>query len=147
MNYELLVLLLLILLTICFIFLVRSLMEVKGWEYKFEMRVKEWLEGEERSIREDAIQRSALTRSGKALEKLCPFLADFGYDPHDVRWLGDPVDLIVFDGYAEGHRTGDGLRQIVFVEIKSGKSKLTKAQRKIKALVTDGKVCWDEFKI
>lgn len=91
MNYELLMLLLLILLTICFIFLVRSLLEVKGWEYKFEMRVKEWLEREERNIREDAIKRSALTRSGKALEKLCPFLTNFGYDPHDVRWLGETL--------------------------------------------------------
>jgi predicted Holliday junction resolvase-like endonuclease len=147
LNVELIILLLIVILVVCFILLLRAMVALKGWQDKFEMRLQEWREREEGGIREDAIKRSALTRSGKALEKLIPFLPEFGYNPHDVRWMGDPIDLVVFDGYAEGNRTGEGLRQIVFVEVKSGESKLTKAQRKIKQLVSEGKVCWDEFRI
>ena len=74
------------------------------WRMKFEQRVREFLESSEEGIRKDAITRSARTLSGKALEKLVPFLERFGHDPHDVRWIGDPVDLIVFDGYSDSGR-------------------------------------------
>lgn len=114
----------------------------REWQIKFEQKIKEWIEREEEKIREDAISRSARTLSGKALEKLIPFLKDFKYDPHDVRWLGDPVDLVVFDGYSK-----QNLDKIVFCEVKSGESKLTKIQNKIKELIEKQKIGWDEFRI
>lgn len=115
------------------------------WKYKFEHKVKEWIEKEERKIREDAILRSARTLSGKTLERLIPFLEKFDYDPHDVRWLGDPVDLVVFDGYSKNN--GKDLDQIVFLEVKSGQSKLTKIQNKIKQIINERKIKWEEFRI
>jgi predicted Holliday junction resolvase-like endonuclease len=112
------------------------------WKLKFEQKVKEWVEKEEKRIREDAINRSARALSGKTLEKLIPFLDRFKHNPHDVRWLGDPIDLIVFDGYSE-----DNPQKITFLEIKSGNSKLTSKQNKIKELVEKKKVEWEEFRI
>jgi predicted Holliday junction resolvase-like endonuclease len=58
------------------------------------------------------------------------------------RWLGDPIDLIVFDGYSE-----DNPQKITFLEIKSGNSKLTSKQNKIKELIEKKKVEWEEFRI
>ncbi len=115
----------------------------REWQIKFEQKVKDWLQEEERRIREDAINRSARTLSGKALEKLVPFLEDFPYDPHDIRWLGDPIDLVVFDGYSSKGEP----EQIVFCEVKSGESKLSKMQKKIKDLVEKKKVKWHEFRV
>jgi predicted Holliday junction resolvase-like endonuclease len=112
------------------------------WKLKFEQKVKEWVEKEEKRIREDAINRSARALSGKTLEKLIPFLDRFKHNPHDVRWLGDPIDLIVFDGYSE-----DDPQKITFLEIKSGNSKLTSKQNKIKELIEKKKVEWEEFRI
>jgi|FaiFalDrversion2_1042247.scaffolds.fasta_scaffold00044_3 predicted Holliday junction resolvase-like endonuclease len=112
------------------------------WKLKFEQKVKEWVEKEEKRIREDAINRSARALSGKTLEKLIPFLDRFKHNPHDVRWLGDPIDLIVFDGYSE-----DNPQKITFLEIKSGNSKLTSKQNKIKELIEKKKVEWEEFRI
>jgi len=109
----------------------------------FEQRVKEWLEKEEDRIRKDAIERSARTLSGKTLEKLIPFLEKFPYDAHDLRWLGDPVDFIIFDGYSSEKSP----KQIVFCEVKSGESKLSKVQNEIKELVEKKKVKWFEFRI
>jgi len=115
------------------------------WKMKFEQRIKEWKEKEEEKIREDAIKRSARILSGKTLEKLVPFLENFPYDAHDVRWIGDPIDLIIFDGYSSSQ--GKDVKQIVFCEVKSGKSKISRIQNKIKEAVEKKKVRWEEFKI
>lgn len=109
----------------------------------FEQRIKEWLQNEEDRIRKDAIERSARTLSGKTLEKLIPFLDKFPYNAHDLRWLGDPVDFIIFDGYSSEKSP----KQIVFCEVKSGKSNLSKVQNEIKELVEKKKVKWFEFRI
>jgi predicted Holliday junction resolvase-like endonuclease len=114
----------------------------REWRIRFEQKLLEWKRKEEETIRRDAIERSARTLSGRTLEKLVPFLDDFPYDAHDIRWLGDPIDLVIFDGQSSGN-----LNQIVFCEVKSGESKLTKAQNKIKELVLKKKVKWEEFKI
>jgi len=114
----------------------------KEWKIKFEQRVKEWIEKEERRIREDAILRSARTLSGKTLEKLVPFLEKFNHNAHDLRWLGDPIDLVAFDGYSDGNPD-----KITFLEVKSGDSKLTSNQKKIKELVEKKKVEWEEFRV
>jgi len=50
---------------------------------------------------------------------------------------GSPIDLIVFDGLDEGE-----LRKIVFVEVKSGKSVLSKRERLIKDAIEKKKVEW-----
>jgi len=112
------------------------------WKFKFEERFKRYIEEKEEEIRRDAIERSSKILSGKTLEKLVPFLKNFNHSPHDVRWLGDPVDLIVFDGVSE-----DNPQKITFVEVKFGKSELTEKQKKIRQIVKEGKVFWEEIRI
>lgn len=119
----------------------------REWKIRFEQKLKEWLEREEDIIRKDAIRRSARTLSGKALEKLVPFLENFDYDPHDVRWLGDPVDLVIFDGYSSEKEDRGKLKQIVFCEVKSGESKLSTIQKRIKELIEKNKIIWKEFNV
>lgn len=119
----------------------------REWEFKFEQRVRDWMQKEERAVREDAILRSSRTLSGKTLEKLVPFLDEFPYDPHDIRWLGDPIDLVIFDGLSSSKTSGENIKSIVLCEVKSGDSTLTKTQSRIKKLVEDKKVFWDEFRI
>jgi len=112
------------------------------WKFKFEERFKRYIEEKEEEIRRDAIERSSKILSGKTLEKLVPFLKNFNHSPHNVRWLGDPVDLIVFDGVSE-----DNPQKITFVEVKFGKSELTEKQKKIRQIVKEGKVFWEEIRI
>ncbi len=107
-----------------------------------ERRIKDRIEDEEERIRKDAIERSARTLSGKTLEKLIPFLDKFPYDAHDMRWMGDPVDFIIFDGQSK-----KSPKEIIFCEVKSGKSNLNKSQSEIKELVESRKVKWFEFRI
>ncbi len=117
-------------------------LRLKRWEIGFENRIKAFLFQEEKRIRQDAIERSGKTLSGKYLEKFVPFLDRFGYDPHDVRWLGDPVDLVIFDGLAKGET-----KKVVFCEIKSGKSPVNSRQRTIKHVIENGAVEFEEFRV
>jgi predicted Holliday junction resolvase-like endonuclease len=95
-----------------------------------------------RMIREDAVQRSQAVTAGKVHEQLIPYLPAFPYNPKDVRFLGSPVDLIVFDGLAEGQ-----VRRIVFVEVKTGRAGLTVRERCVRDAVQAGKVEWSELRV
>ena len=74
-------------------------------------------------------KKSSETRLGQISEQLAPFLSDFPFDPKRAKFLGDPIDLIVFSD-----------DKITFVEVKSGKSQLSKKQRRIRDMVKAGKV-------
>ncbi|MBI4894418.1 MAG: hypothetical protein HY833_01640 [Candidatus Aenigmarchaeota archaeon] len=117
----------------------------REWKIRFEQKVTQEISERESDIRRDSAARSGRTLSGKTLEKLVPFLKDFGHDPHDVRWVGDPVDLVVFDGYSKsGRKSVDG---VTFVEVKSGDSDMSPGQRSIRDAVQKKKVKWEEFRI
>ena len=114
---------------------------------EFETRAAElldhWKLEAESEIRRDAVERSRAVVTGKVSEHLAPWLGDFPYNPKDVRFLGTPVDLIVFDGLDEG-----ALEEIVFVEVKTGPSaNLTKRERRLRDAVKDGRVRWEELRL
>ena len=93
-------------------------------------------------IREDAVQRSQAITAGKVHEQLIPYLPAFPYNPKDVRFLGSPVDLVVFDGLAEGQ-----VRRIVFVEVKTGRSGLTSRERCVRDVIQKREVEWAELRV
>ncbi len=89
--------------------------------------------------RKSAISQSRAVLGGKFTEQLVPFFPDFQYDPTEARFIGSPIDMIVFPGLAQGDP-----QEIVILEIKTGNSQLTPVQKKIRQLVEDGMVRWDE---
>ena len=94
------------------------------------------------AIREDAVQRSLAVTAGKVHEQLIPYLPAFPYNPKDVRFLGSPIDLVVFDGLAEGR-----VRRIVFLEVKTGGSSLTSRERSVRDIIQAGEVEWGELRV
>lgn len=112
------------------------------WERKFrqwqETEALRWEEEREKAIRE-AITQSRAVLGGKFTEQLAPYLPEFKYDPTEARFIGSPVDLIIFPGLSRGDP-----QEIVIMEIKSGQaSQLTPQERKIRQLVEDGMVRWE----
>ena len=79
---------------------------------------------------------------GKIAEQLAPILPDFKYLPSDARFIGDPVDYIVFNGYTEIKDNGssDINLEIVLLDIKTGQSSLSVFQEAIAKAVNLGKV-------
>jgi len=79
---------------------------------------------------------SQSVRYGKMTEQFIPFAESFPYNPEKFRFLGNPIDGLVF-----------GEKEIVFLEFKTGSSSLNQKQRAIKQLVLDKKVKWEEFRV
>jgi len=93
-------------------------------------------------IRADAVQRSVAVTAGKIHEQLIPYLPSFPYNPKDVRFLGSPIDLVVFDGLAEGQ-----VRRIVFVEVKTAGAGLTGRERQVRDAIEARQVDWAELRV
>jgi predicted Holliday junction resolvase-like endonuclease len=108
-----------------------------GWVYVLTWKIRYTA-----IIREDAVQRSQAITAGKVHEQLIPYLPAFPYNPKDVRFLGSPVDLVVFDGLAEGQ-----VRRIVFVEVKTGRSGLTSRERGVRDVIQAREVEWAELRV
>ena len=105
------------------------------------LRFERWKREFERRIREDAVKKSQAVTLGKVTEHLIPYLPDFEYNPRDVRFLGSPIDLIVFDGLDEGD-----LGDIVFIEVKTGDSDLNNRERRVREAVQNKRVKWLELR-
>ncbi len=96
----------------------------------------------EREARRDSVDRSRASLSGQFLEKLAPHFPDVPYEPTDLRFLGTPVDYVVFNGLSEGE-----VDEIVFLEVKSGASNLTTKERRVRDAVEAGAVRWDVYRV
>ena len=94
------------------------------------------------AIREDAVQRSLAVTAGKVHEQLVPYLPEFGFNPKDARFLGSPVDLVVFDGLAAG-----AVRRVVFLEVKTGAAALTARERQVRDVIEAREVVWAELRL
>lgn len=101
-----------------------------------------WKARYSRQIRQDAVRRSQATIAGQVHEQLLPYLPEFRFSPKDARFLGSPVDLIVFDGLDAGQ-----LRGIVFLEVKTGRATLTGRERQIRDVIRNGQVSWQEVRL
>ncbi len=96
----------------------------------------------EKEIRKEAIEKSRVVLEGKFKEQLAPFLPEFKFNPTDARFIGSPVDFVVFDGAAERD-----IKKIIFLEVKSGKSKLTEKENQIKENIEKRRVEFKELRI
>ncbi len=113
---------------------------------KFEGKFRQWQETEKlrweeerERAKKEAIAQSRAVLGGKFVEQLAPYLPEFKYDPTEARFIGSPIDLIVFPGLASGDP-----EEIVIMEIKTGKTgQLTPQERKIRKLIEDGMVRWE----
>ncbi len=104
---------------------------------------EEWKTEHEKKVREDALARSRAVLKGKVGEQIAPFLTAFDYEPSDARFIGSPIDYVIFEGHSENNPRG-----VTFVDIKTGgTSKLTTAQRNFKKIIEEGKVSWETIRL
>ena len=108
---------------------------------EYRVILEKWKKEYEKNIRKDAASRSQSTLIGKITEHFIPYLPGFSYNPQDARFLGAPIDFIVFDGLSEGE-----IKEIVFVEVKTNKGSLSKRERQIRDTLKDRRVKWIEVR-
>ena len=85
-------------------------------------------------------QKSSLqsfhVKAGNIAEQMAPFSSAFPWDPEGFKFLGKPIDGVQFEH-----------DRVILVEFKTGKSQLSKDQRRIKNLVNNQKVYFEEVRL
>ena len=101
----------------------------------------EWEGGRAEEIVKARLKQSRAVLGGLVSEQMAPLLPGFPFDPGDCRFVGKPVDFIVFKGM-----NGQNIDEVIFLEVKSGKSRVLNSQeRKLREVINSGKVRWAEF--
>jgi predicted Holliday junction resolvase-like endonuclease len=108
----------------------------------FRTKLERWRREAEETLRREILERSRATLKGKIGEQMAPLLPQFRYQPADARFIGSPVDYVIFEGHSRGEP-----REVVFLEIKTGRSTLTPTERKIKEAVEGGRVRWETLEL
>ena len=93
-------------------------------------------------MRKQATQGSRSAIFGEVYEKILPALPNFPYAPKDMVFIGKGCDYIIFDGLSEW-----SLREIIFLELKSGNATLNKNEKAIQYLVDHHRVRFSEYRI
>lgn len=104
---------------------------------------RDWKENRLDAVVRDRIKRSRAVLGGQFSEQLAPYLPDFPFAPNECRFIGKPIDLLVFRGMDEGR-----IDEVVLVEIKSGGAKnLSKIERLLRDAVNEGRVSWLQYNV
>ena len=104
---------------------------------------RDWEKNKLEPIIRDRIKRSRAVLGGQFSEQLAPYLPDFPYNPNECRFIGKPIDLLVFRGMDHGR-----IDEVVLVEIKSGRAKsLSKVERQLRDAVSEGRVSWVQYDV
>jgi predicted Holliday junction resolvase-like endonuclease len=112
---------------------------------RYEVRIKKMQEQHREALKKSknrSIDGSRAVIKGKIAEQFAPLLPGFDYLPSDARFIGDPIDYIVFNGYTDLKDNGgdeDDL-ELVVVDIKTGKASLSATQQAIARAIRAGRV-------
>lgn len=92
--------------------------------------------------RKKAVDKSRSVLKGQFSEQMSPFDKDFPAKPSECRFLGAPIDFISFRGLDEKN-----VEEIIFIEVKTGKSNLNQTEKSIKKAILNKKVRFEEYRI
>lgn len=94
-----------------------------------------------KSFRKDAVARSRNTLLGKLWEQIMPYLPKFKHNPADMRFLGSPIDYIIFEGMNKRD-----IQRVIFLEVKTRGSKLSPQEKKLRDAIQKKRVKWEEIR-
>jgi len=93
-------------------------------------------------IRKLATKQSRSVIGGQVSEQIAPYLPNFPYQPSEARFIGKPVDFLIFKGMDDKQ-----IEEIIFVEVKSGAAVLTPQEQAIKKTIEKGNVRFYEYRV
>jgi predicted Holliday junction resolvase-like endonuclease len=132
-----------VLLTVLALFCLLFLLIGRRWGLR-EGRRREQAEWETRklgTIIRARLKQSRAVLGGLVSEQMAPLLPGFPFDPGDCRFIGKPVDFLVFKGM-----NAKEITEVVFLEVKSGASRsLNDQEKRLRDAVRAGRVSWAEF--
>ena len=91
--------------------------------------------------REQSVRQSRSGLLGNAAEQIAPMVPSFceRFSPSDARFLGAPIDYIIFDGLHRGE-----VERVIFLEVKSGASAdLNKNEREVRRAIQERRIAFE----
>jgi len=89
-----------------------------------------------------AVQRSRSVLSGMFAEQLAPYLPNFPFSPTEAKFIGAPIDFLIFKGIDAQH-----IEEVIFVEVKSGSARLNHNEHSLKDAIDNKRVRWHEYHV
>ena len=106
-----------------------------------KLEAAEWEGHKLEGIVKARLKQSRAVLGGLVSEQIAPLLPDFPFDPGDCRFIGKPVDFIVFKGMNE-----QDISEVIFLEVKSGVAKtLNQQEKRLRETIQAGRVSWAQF--
>jgi predicted Holliday junction resolvase-like endonuclease len=133
--------------------LLALILVARAWQRersRAQARIEELLRGQEKSLseaRRQSVEKSRSSLKGQIAEQMAPLLPGFPYRPAEARFIGDPLDYVVFNGYSGVRDGGGGEIEVVLLEVKQGGSALSTGQRAIARSVEEGRVRFEICRI
>ena len=108
-----------------------------------KIEAAEWEGHKLEEIVKARLKQSRAVLGGLVSEQIAPLLPDFPFDPGDCRFIGKPIDFIVFKGM-----NGQNISEVIFLEVKSGSSKsLNQQEKRLREAIEAGRVRWVQFNV
>ncbi len=112
---------------------------------EYESQIQSLKEEHQEALKEArnrSLDGSRAVIKGKIAEQLAPVLPNFKYLPSDARFIGDPIDYIVFNGYTDIKDNGgsENNLEVVIIDIKTGNASLSQFQQAIGRAIDAGRV-------
>lgn len=92
--------------------------------------------------RELSIKKSKQVILWEVYEKVLPFLPNFPYATRDMIFVWKWIDYIIFDWLSAWE-----LKEVIFLEVKSWKSKLNNNEKMIRDTINKNKISYSEYRI
>ncbi len=127
--------------TIALLIIASVIMLWLGYKLGSIVKDQEWQEKLPK-LKQQSVKKSREVLTGQFSEQLAPYLPNFPYSPTECKFIGKPIDLIVFKGLDKKEPS-----EVIFVEVKSGESKLSTVERKLRDVIKNKKVKWKEYRI
>ena len=108
-----------------------------GKRYMFEV-MQHVVEEEKKK----SVEKSRSVLKGQFSEQLSPFEKDFPGKPSEARFMGAPIDFVVFKGLDENN-----VEEIILIDVKTGNSRLSQSQKSIQKAVENNKVSFKVYRM
>lgn len=115
------------------------------YKAEYELEVQQRI----RQERDDALEKSRSTLKGRIAEQMTPLLPEFiaNYEPADARFIGSPIDYIIFKNMTKNGNGNDEPIEVVLMEVKTGSSPLTKRENQIKKAIETHNIKFETLRI
>ncbi|GHV56699.1 hypothetical protein AGMMS49579_21590 [Spirochaetia bacterium] len=125
----------------CILFLIIGLRV--GARHGRRQEEAEWKVHKLEDIVKARLKQSRAVLGGLVSEQMAPLLPGFPFDPGDCRFVGKPIDFIVFKGMNE-----KDISEVIFLEVKSGAARqLNDQEKRLRDAIQAGRVRWVEFDV